>query len=144
MDSHVKHKKEWVKIQNCLTFLSNHQLPSNTVSTDVSLNERVNSVSLSAYTYACVLSHVQLLGIPCHRSHQAPLPMKFFMQEHWSGLPFPPPGHLPDTGIKPAFLLSPTLACRFFTTAPPLCVCVCVCNCYSQFSLLMKLCLGKC
>ena len=32
---------------------------------------------------------------------QAPLSMEFFRQEHWSGLPFPSPGHLPDPGIEP-------------------------------------------
>ena len=37
-------------------------------------------------------------------------------QEHWSELPFPPPGDLPDPGIKPA---SPALAGRFLTTEPP-------------------------
>jgi len=35
-------------------------------------------------------------------------------QEFWSGLPFPSPGHLPDTAIKPASLVSPALAGRFF------------------------------
>ena len=28
-------------------------------------------------------------------------PWGFSRQEYWSGLPFPPPGHLPDPGIKP-------------------------------------------
>ena len=37
-------------------------------------------------------------------------------QEYWSGLPFPSPGHLSDTGIEPA---SPALAGGFFTTEPP-------------------------
>ena len=32
---------------------------------------------------------------------QAPLFMGFFRQEYWSGLPVPPPGHLPDQGIEP-------------------------------------------
>ena len=32
---------------------------------------------------------------------QAPLSMGFFSQEYWSGLPFPFPGDLPDTGIEP-------------------------------------------
>ena len=32
---------------------------------------------------------------------QAPLSMGFFRQEHWSGLPYPPPEDLPDPGIKP-------------------------------------------
>ena len=33
------------------------------------------------------------------------------------GLPYPPPGHLPDPGIKPASLTSRALAGRFFTTS---------------------------
>ena len=36
-------------------------------------------------------------------------------QEHWSGLPFPPPGDLSDLGIKLKSLMSPALAGRFFT-----------------------------
>ena len=49
-------------------------------------------------------------------AHQAPLPMGFFRQEYWSGLPFPSPGDLPNPGIKPVF---PALAGGFFTTEPP-------------------------
>jgi len=37
---------------------------------------------------------------------QAPLSVEFFRQEYWSGLPCPPPGDLPDPGIKPASLPS--------------------------------------
>ena len=32
------------------------------------------------------------------------------------GLPCPPPGDLPDSGIEPLSLMSPALASRFFTT----------------------------
>ena len=32
---------------------------------------------------------------------QALLSLGFSRQEYWSGLPFPPPGDLPDPGIKP-------------------------------------------
>ena len=32
---------------------------------------------------------------------QSFLPMEFSRQESWSGLPFPSPGDLPDSGIKP-------------------------------------------
>ena len=32
---------------------------------------------------------------------QALLSMGFPRQEYWNGLPFPPPGDLPDPGIKP-------------------------------------------
>ena len=39
-------------------------------------------------------------------------------QEHWSGLPFPPPGDLPDPGTETAFLESPA-AGGLFTTEPP-------------------------
>ena len=49
-------------------------------------------------------------------AHQAPLSLGFPRQEYWSGLPFPLPGDLPDTGIESA---SPTLTGRFFTTEPP-------------------------
>ena len=52
-------------------------------------------------------------------AHQAPLSMGFSRQEHWSGLPGPPPGDLPDLGIKPMSLMSPTLAGGFFTTELP-------------------------
>ena len=34
-------------------------------------------------------------------AQQAPLSMGFPMQEYWNGLPFPTPGHLPESGIKP-------------------------------------------
>ena len=52
-------------------------------------------------------------------SHQVPLSMEFFRQEYQSGLPSPPPGDLPDPGIKPVSPVSPALADRFFTTEPP-------------------------
>ena len=34
-------------------------------------------------------------------TRQAPLSMGFPKQEYWSGLPFPPPGDLPNPRIKP-------------------------------------------
>ena len=51
-----------------------------------------------------------LLGPPWTVALQAPLSMEFSRQEHWNGLPFPPPGDLPNPGIKPVFLASPALA----------------------------------
>ena len=44
--------------------------------------------------------------------------MAFSRQEYWSGLPFSPPGDLPDSGIEPVSLESPALADGLFTTAP--------------------------
>ena len=41
---------------------------------------------------------------------QAPPSMGFSRQEYWSGLLQHPPGDLPDPGIKPPPLTSPTLA----------------------------------
>ena len=49
-------------------------------------------------------SRVQLFATPCTVAHQAPLLIGFSRQEYWSGLPCPPPGDLPDTGIE---LVSP-------------------------------------
>ena len=74
---------------------------------------------------------------------EAPLSIEFSRQQCWTGLPFPTPGTLSNSGIKPA---SPVLAGRFFTTEQPgkhktcvfvckiiyiyvyiqVCVCVCV------------------
>ena len=45
--------------------------------------------------------------------------MGFPRQEYWSRLPFPPPGDLPDPGIKPESPADPALAGGFFTTEPP-------------------------
>ena len=45
--------------------------------------------------------------------------MGFSWQKYWSGLPFPLPGGLPDSGIKTAFPAFPALAGRFITTEPP-------------------------
>ena len=45
-----------------------------------------------------------------------PLPMEFSRQEYWDGVPFSPPGDLPNLGIKPASLASPALAGGLFTT----------------------------
>ena len=47
---------------------------------------------------------------------QAPLSVESLRQEHWSGLPFPSPGDLPDRGLEPVSL---ALAGGFFTTEPP-------------------------
>ena len=42
-------------------------------------------------------------------AHQAPLSMGFFRQEYLNRLPFPPPGVLPNLGIKLMYPVSPAL-----------------------------------
>ena len=69
--------------------------------------------------HSYVLCCVQLSEPPSTVACQAPLSMEFFEQEYWSGLPLPPPGDLPNPGVKPASPASPALAGRFSTTAPP-------------------------
>ena len=44
---------------------------------------------------------------------QAPQSVEF----SWNGLPFPPPGDIPDPWIEPTSLMSPALAGGFFTTS---------------------------
>ena len=72
------------------------------------------------YWCACVLSHFNCVlsfatlwsppGSPVHR---------FSRQEYWNGVPCPPPGDLPNSGIKPVALMSPALASIFLTTSAP-------------------------
>ena len=80
-----------------------------------------------------LLSHVRLFATPWTVAHQDPLSMGFSRQEYWSRFPCPPPGDLPDPGIKPTSLISPALAIELFTTSATwearVCVCVCVCVC---------------
>ena len=47
------------------------------------------------------LSRVRLFATPRTVAYQAPPSMGFSRQAYWSGLPFPPPGDLPDPGIEP-------------------------------------------
>ena len=64
-----------------------------------------------------LVSCVQLFATPWTVAPQPLLSMEFSRQEYWSGLPFPPPGALPNPGIEPASLMSPSLAGGFFTTS---------------------------
>ena len=64
------------------------------------------------------LVHVQLFAALRTVARQAPLSVGFPRQEDWSGLPFPPPGDLPDPGIEPASLVAPTPAGGFPSAVP--------------------------
>ena len=67
----------------------------------------------------CALSHVQLSATPWTMAHRAPLSMRFPRQEYRSGLPFPTPEDLPNSGMELTYLTSPVLAGGLFTTGPP-------------------------
>ena len=74
----------------------------------MSILARVES-RLGACMHVQLLSCIELFATPCTVAHQAPLSTEFPRQEYWSGLSFPPPGDLPDSGIEPVPLESPTL-----------------------------------
>ena len=62
------------------------------------------------------LSRVQLSVTPWTVAYQSPQSMEFSRQEYWSGLPFPSPGDLPNSGIKPR---SPALQADALLSEPP-------------------------
>ena len=64
-----------------------------------------------------LLSCVQLFVTPWTAAYQAPLSMGFSRKEHWSGLPLPSPGDLPNPGIEPR---SPTLQADTLSSEPPI------------------------
>ena len=59
------------------------------------------------------LSCVQIFVTPWTVAHQVPLSVRFFQQEYWIGLLFPPPEDLLDSGMEPMF---PALAGSLFST----------------------------
>ena len=74
--------------------------------TDMLLSKRVKS-----------LSRVRLFATLWTVTYRAPPSVGFSRQEYWSGLPFPSPGDLPDSGINPPApsFTSPALTGVFFT-----------------------------
>ena len=56
-----------------------------------------------------VFSCVYHFATPWTVARQDPLSKKFSRQEYWSGLPFPPPGDLPDPGTEPTSPVSSAL-----------------------------------
>ena len=63
-----------------------------------------------------MLSQVRLVVTPWTVAWKSPLSVEFPREEYWGGLPFPFPGGLPVSGIKPTF---PLLVGTFFTMEPP-------------------------
>ena len=63
-----------------------------------------------------LFSCVRLFATPWTAAYQAPPPMGLSRREYWSGLPFPSPGDLPDSGIEPG---SPAMEADALTSEPP-------------------------
>ena len=79
------------------------------------LNSSSWNCLLLANFCVAMLSHVWFFATLWTIALKVPLSVGFSRQEYWSGLLFPSPGDLPDSGIEPA---SPALAGVFFTAEP--------------------------
>ena len=64
-------------------------------------------------------SRVQLFVTPWTVARQASLSIRFSSQEYWSELPCPPPGDLPNPGIKPVSRCISCVTGEIFTTESP-------------------------
>ena len=77
------------------------------------------AISLIGFLGTHVCSVVSDSVTPRTAAHHASLSMGFSRQEYWSGLPRPPPGDLPDPGIKPMSPASPALQGDSLPTESP-------------------------
>ena len=98
-----------------------HFLPSITKLSLICLQNKsgLNKLDLMIYVtifFFKLLSCVRLFVTPWTVAHQAPPSMGFSRQEHWSGVPLPSPGDLPDPRIEPR---SPTFQADALTSEPP-------------------------
>ena len=84
----------------------------------VTLDNWIQVSNIQIIGSCLMLSHfsrVRLFVTSWTAAYQA-LSKRFPRQAYWSGLPFPPPGNLPNPGTEP---MSPVLTGRFFSTEPP-------------------------
>ena len=79
------------------------------------LPDKTFSAYEQIWTSNSIKCYIMWLWAPWTVVCQAPLSMGFPRQEYWSGLPFPPPGDLPNPETE---LTPPALADRFSTTEP--------------------------
>ena len=108
----IPHAATKIKDPKCCN--SDPPQPNKNLKKDVRYKHTPVHIYMCVYVWS--LSHVQLFETPWTIAFQTPLSRGFSRQEYWSGLPFSPPGNLPNPGIKP---MSPALAGGFFTTEPP-------------------------
>ena len=81
----------------------------------MTLNEPLHLISIVCMLnlFSCVQLFVTLWTV----AHQSPLSMGFSIQEYCSGLPFLPPGDLPNWRMELESIMFPALTGRFFTTS---------------------------
>ena len=72
-------------------------------------------MSAESQALASMFYSGDLYSTKIHYSCQVPLSMGFSRQEYWSGFPFPFPGDLPKTGVKPG---SPALQVNSLPSEP--------------------------
>ena len=72
--------------------------------THLQWKRRILTTGLPSESEVKSLSRVWHFTTPWTVAYQAPLSMGFSGQEYWSGVPFPSPGRLPNTGTKPVSL----------------------------------------
>ena len=87
----------------------------NSSSTRTAVESMHDAKSAQSCPTLCVQPCVTLWTV----AHQAPLSVGFSRQEHWSGLPCPPPADFPDTRIELTALMPPALVGEFFTAESP-------------------------
>ena len=63
--------------------------------------ERLHTLHVINDSGGLVVQSCLTLATPWAVALQAPLFMRFSRKEYWSGLPFPSPGDLPNSGIEP-------------------------------------------
>ena len=78
-----------------------------------------NPVITNTSMHANSLQWCLILCDPIDYSPQIRLSMGFSRQEYWSGLPFSPPGNLPNPGMEHASLSSPALQADSLPLVPP-------------------------
>ena len=95
-----------------LTFMASPALAGRSCPTTPPGKPYLLSCVLYTYSLSCVLHFVT----PWTVALQAPLSMGFLQEESWSGVPWPPPGDLPNPGMEPRSL---TLQADSFPSEPP-------------------------
>ena len=88
-------------MKNYNSLVTSWSFESSTRKRLLGLPTTINSTNVCRWSY---FNHVWLFVTLSTLNRQAPLSMGFSRQEYWSGLPYSPPGDLPNPGIEPSFI----------------------------------------